>query len=133
CADDGAGDGGMRQHPRDRLHLESTQAVLALAPDRVRLQHAMSVSPFVPTQTALGEDIGPLAPPRLQSAGHDLFGVAHSVDGRGVDPVDAQFQGAMDRGDRRLIVLRTPTELIAWTPDRPGTQANRCDAEIGIA
>jgi hypothetical protein len=47
-----------------------------------------------------------------------------TVDGGGVDPVHAQFERAMNRGDGVVIVLMSPSEWPAGTPKwpKPGNQ-----------
>src|ERR671919_1030859 len=47
-----------------------------------------------------------------------------TVDGRGIDPVDARVNGMPDRRNGFVIVDRPPAEL-PWTTDRPRTEAHR--------
>ena len=70
---------------------------------------------------------------RLQRASNHLFGVAEAVDGRGIDPVDAEVEGAMDGGDRFVVVLRSPGEFPIAAADGPGAEADRGELEVGVA
>ena len=63
-------------------------------------------------------------PDQVFSARHDFFGVAEAVDSGSVDPVHAQFKGAVDRGDRVVVVLCSPRELPARAADGPGSIAD---------
>ncbi len=65
---------------------------------------------LVPDAPAFREDSGRSATGSRQRPADDLFGVAEAVDRRGVDPVDAQRDGAPHRGDGLRVVLRTPPE-----------------------
>src|SRR5665213_1286918 len=59
--------------------------------------------------------------------------MAEPVGGCGVDPVDPVLEGAVDRGDRLLVVLGAPAELPATAADRPGAEADPGDLESGAA
>jgi hypothetical protein len=52
-----------------------------------------------------------------------------SVDGGGVDPVHAQFERAMNRGDGVVIVLMSPSEWLARTPNGPSPVTNWIDVQ----
>src|SRR5260370_2983981 len=116
----------------DHVDIEPAQAVLALAANGVSAQRAMDISLFVPAQTALSENVGALARPVTQRGRHDFLGMAHSVNGRSVDPVNAQLERAMNRGDRSVVILFAPTKLPARSADTPGAKADRCDEQVGI-
>jgi len=51
--------------------------------------------------------------------------VAHSVNSRRIDPVNTQFQCAMDRCDGCFVILITPAKFPARSADGPGAKANR--------
>jgi hypothetical protein len=109
----------------DDIDPQSPQAVLDFSSDGVRLEAVDDVFLFVPEQTALGEYQGPLGAADLfESLGDDLFRVAHAVDRRRVEPVDAAINGAPNGGDRVGIVLRPPAEY-AGAADGPGTETDR--------
>src|SRR5437870_1965669 len=108
------------------------QTVFALATDGVRLQVAMNISLFVPTQTAFGENVWAWAWPGAQRKRDDFLGVAHSINGGRVDPVNAELERAMNRSDGRLVILLTPTKLPTGSTNSPGTKANWCDEQIGV-
>src|SRR6266446_3156717 len=63
--------------------------------------------------------------PSCQGAGDDFFRVASAIDGRGINPVDAQFQGAMNCRDGRVVILSAPGELPAGSANGPGPEAHR--------
>src|ERR1700736_1645984 len=58
--------------------------------------------------------------------------MAHSINGGGVDPVNAEVECAVDRGDRRFVVLLAPTKFPAGTTDGPGAKADWRDEQIGV-
>src|SRR5260221_6103780 len=107
--------------------LQPAQAILTLAANRIRIQHLMDLSFPIPTQTAFGEDIRTWPLPTRQGAGHDLLRGAGAIDGRGIYPVDSQFQRAMNRRDGRVIILRSPGELPTRATDGPGPEAHGSD------
>ena len=55
--------------------------------------------------------------------------MAQTVNGGGVDPVNAQFQRAKDGGNGLGIILRAPAKF-PIPADGPGTEANRGDSHI---
>src|SRR5205814_5581416 len=107
--------------------LQAAQAFLALTANGISLQHIMDFPLFVPTQTTFGEDIRTRAAPTCQRAGDNFFRVAGAIDRRGIDPVDSQFQGAMNRRDGGVVILSAPGEFPARTADRPGAKADGRD------
>src|ERR1700724_3059443 len=92
----------------------------------------MDVTLFVPTQPTLREHVGTLAGPSTQRHRHDFLRVPHSVNGCGVDPVNAQLERAMNRGDRLFVVLLAPTEFPTRAADRPGSEPYRRNRQVGI-
>ena len=86
----------------------------------------------VPAHGALGED------QRLVAGGFDgaanhFFRVAEAVDGRRVDPVDAQIEGAMNGGDGFVVVLWAPGEFPVAAADGPCAKADGGELKIGVA
>jgi len=59
----------------------------------------------------------------LDRAGHHFLGVTEAVDGGRVDPVDTEFEGAVNGGNRVIVILRPPTKLPAAATERPGAEA----------
>src|SRR6267142_3661450 len=106
---------------------QPTQAILTLAPNRIGLQHLVDFSLPIPTQATFGEDIRTRTLPTRQRAGHDFFRVAGAIDGGGINPVDSEFQRAMNRRDGRVVILGAPGELPARAADGPGAEAYRRD------
>src|SRR5260370_31370305 len=92
----------------------------------------MDVALFVPAQTALGENVRPWARPGAQRQRHDFLGMAHSVNGGGVDPVYAEVERAMNRGDRRFVVLVPPPQFPARSANCPCAKASSCNRQIGV-
>ena len=86
----------------------------------------------MPAHRALGKDIR-LVAGRLKRAGNDFFGVAEAVDRGGVDPVDAEVEGAMNRGDGFIVVLRSPGEFPVAAADGPRAKADRCELKVGVS
>src|SRR5216117_3189207 len=107
--------------------LQAAQAVFTLAANRISLQHVMDFPLSIPTQPTFGEDIRARTVPTRQRAGDDFFRVACAIDRRGIDPVDSQFQSAMNRRDGRVIILSTPGELPARAANGPGAEAHGRD------
>src|SRR6516165_10204746 len=87
----------------------------------------------IPSQNTFREDVRARPPPLLECASHDLLGVAQAINRCGIDPVHAELEGLVDRGDRIVVVLRAPCILPVATPDSPGAKANWADAEIGVS
>ena len=81
------------------IDLEPAQTVLALASDGLRLQGTMNVSLLIPAQTALGKNVRSRSRPSLQGERHNFLRVAHSVNRRGVYPVNAKRERTMNRRD----------------------------------
>jgi len=87
-----------------------------------------------PDEAGFGEDVWPVVGWDVaQRAGHDLLGVAQSVYGRGIDPVDAALDGMTDRRDRVRIVLVAPGEGPSAAPDRPRAEPHARDPHAGRA
>jgi hypothetical protein len=87
----------------------------------------------VPAQATFSKDIRTWAGPAFQCASDDFFRVAEAIDGGGVDPVDAEFEGAMNGGDGVVVILRSPGELPAGTAYGPGAIADWSDLHIRVA
>ena len=69
----------------------------------------------------------------MTALGDDLFGVAEAVDGGGVDPVDAELDGAVDGGDGVVVVLRAPGEGPVAAADGPCAEADGGEVQIRVA
>jgi hypothetical protein len=69
----------------------------------------------------------------LEGAADDLFGVAEAVDGSGIDPVNAQIERAMDRGDGFVVVLRPPCEIPVAAADGLRAKADRGELKVEVA
>jgi len=65
-----------------------------------------------------------------QRKGDGFLRVAHPVHGGGVDPIDAQLQRAMNRGDRGFIVLFASAKFPTCPTDCPGSEADGCDGQV---
>ena len=107
----------------DVVRAEPPQAVLKLPPQPRRRgvgEHAA----LVPLQTCLGGNEERIAPAmRAHRLADNLLGAAATVDGRGIDEVDAAFDGAQAGGNRRVLGHRSPLR----SADGPGSQADPRD------
>src|SRR5882762_7648710 len=93
----------------------------------------MSLTLRVPAQAAFSEHIWPRTPPTLQRPGNHFFRVTQAIHRRGVDPVDAQLEGAVDRGDRIVVILISPCELPSRAATCPRSKTHGSDAKIRIS
>src|SRR6267143_1984357 len=93
----------------------------------------MSLTACVPTKAAFGEYIGPWTRPGRERPRHDLFGVTEAINRGGVDPVHAQLERSVNRGDGIVIALLSPGELPAGAADCPRAEAHGSDKQIGIS
>ncbi len=117
----------------DRVYLQAAETVFAFPANRSGAESFSDCSFFIPLQSALRENVRTRAAPFLQRARDDVFGVAQAVDGRGVNPVDAHLQRAMNCGDGIGVVLRAPGKLPAAATKGPGTKADGRNLDIGIS
>ena len=60
----------------------------------------------------------------LQCAPYHFLGVAKTVNSRRVDPIYAEVEGAVNRGDGFTVVLRAPRELPVAAADGPSAKPN---------
>src|SRR5215203_989850 len=104
------------------LHLQPTEALLALALYGVLLEVVGDVATLVPYLGALGEDVGTLRN-ALEGPGHELLGVAEAVDGGGIDPVHAELDGPPYGPHRLVVVLRAPGGAPSAPTYGPATEA----------
>ena len=114
----------------DRLHLEAAQAVFHLAADLQ--QGAPDPALVVPHHAALGEEEW-LDRRLLHRLPDDRLGVAKAVDGRRVDPVDAEVDGLADGRDGGVIVLRPPGEGPVAAAYGPRAKSDRREPHLRIA
>src|SRR5216684_7304360 len=117
----------------DHIDGEATEAVFDFFTDRISTQYFVYLTFETPAQAALGKDVRPRTVPVLQCAADDLLGVSESVDGGGVDPVNAEFERAVNGGNGVVVVLRSPSELPARAADGPGSVAYGSDVQVGVA
>src|SRR5580704_2279065 len=117
----------------DHVDGKTAEAVFDFLPDRTGAQDFLHLTIGVPAQAAFREDVRPRAGPAFKGPTYDFFGVSQAVDGGGVDPVDAEFEGAVNGGDGVVVVLRSPGELPAGTAGGPGAEADGSDFHIGVA
>jgi hypothetical protein len=115
---------------QDGVHLQAAHAVFAFLADGGGGVHLGDAAVLVPTHGALREDVRALPFPFTQSARNYFFGVADAVDGGGVDPVDAELEGALNRADGITIVLRAPSKIPARAADGPGSVAYERDVHV---
>ena len=92
------------------IHGQATKAVFDFVPDRISAQHFSHIAVGVPAQAALSEDVRPGARPSLERATNDFFRVAQAVGGGRIDPVDSEFERAVngqacESASQRLLVL----------------------------
>jgi len=59
--------------------------------------------------------------------------MAETVDGGGVDPVDAVVEGGVDGGDGLVVILWAPGELPAAAAHGPGADSDGSEFEVAIA
>ena len=121
----------------DDIHLKAAQARLQLVADGITLQAAMNLILGLPEfpapdHRALGEDVWLLLS-AFERTSHHFFRVAKPVDRCRIDPVDAKVEGALDRGDRIVVVLRTPAKLPVAAADGPGAKTDGGDLQVRIA
>ena len=84
--------------------------------------------------SALGENVWTLGGRDLaQRPPDDFLRMAQSIDGRGVDPVDAGRDGVFDGRDRVRVVLAPPPVGPSATADGPGAEADLGDSQTAYA
>ena len=96
--------------------MQAPKAGLHLAAEGVRLETLGDLALLVPDALALGENVRRIGEP-LDGPADYFFRVAKTVDGSGVDPIDAFVERGADRGDGLVDVLRSPGERpsrVAW-------------------
>jgi hypothetical protein len=84
---------------------KATEAVFEFAADRIGAQDFLYLALGIPAQAAFGEDVGPRAAPAFEGEGNNFLRVSEAVDGGGIDPLDAEFKGAVNGGDRIVVAL----------------------------
>src|SRR6202795_1275830 len=117
----------------DHIDREAAEAVLDFATDRIRAQYLLYLTLGTPAQPALGEDVRLRTAPLLQRSADDFLRVSQSVNGGRVDPVNAEFERAVNGRNGIVVVLRSPGELPARAADGPGSIAYGSDVQVGIA
>src|SRR5690348_3112823 len=99
----------------DDIHLQTTQTLLDLAPDRISLEHTNNLAIRCPCTRALGKDIGTPGS-AFQGASNNFFGMAKSIDCGGINPVDTKIDCPLNRGNRIIVILWPPGGRPALTP-----------------
>ncbi len=114
------------------FHAQTAQRGLAFLANRfgfenaARLRHGIA---FIPNESALGEHKWPLGWWEFAEQPTDKFlGMTQAVDGRGVNPIDAEPHGMPHSRKRLVVVLRTPAVAPAASADGPSAKANGGDA-----
>src|SRR6266550_8868364 len=87
----------------------------------------------IPSQPALREYIRPRSRPARKRLRDNFLRVTQTVDCRGVDPVDAQLERAVDCSDGIIVVLISPCELPSRAANRPGSKSHGSDVQIRIS
>src|SRR5262249_11518139 len=111
---------------------EAPQAAVDLVADRLRVEPAEDVAGLVPRRRALREHERPVGHVPQGPLDHGLR-VAETVGPRGVDPVDAVLERAVDRADRVRVVLRAQALDPVAAADRPRPEADRRELEARVA
>ena len=117
----------------DDVDFQALQAVFAFLFDGSGGVNFRDGALVVPAHRALGENVRAIAFPFFESASDDFFRMAEAVDRGGVDPVDAEFERAVDCGDGVGFFLCAPGEGPASAADGPGAEADGRDHQIGIS
>ena len=116
----------------DHIDIQPAQTVFAFAPNGFRLQVVMDISLFIPAKAAFRENVRPGSRPGFQRNGDNFLGVAHAVNGGGIDPVNAQLKSPMYCRNGRFVVLVSPAKFPARAANGPGAEADGCEGQIGI-
>ena len=116
----------------DDIDLEAAQAVFAFAAEGIALQVLNDLAISIPGALALGEYIG-FVGAAFEGARDHFLGMAESVHGGGVDPVDAVVQGGVNGGNGLVIVLGTPGEGPSGATHCPGAYADARQFQIAVS
>jgi hypothetical protein len=119
----GIGFGPVNLIEIDGVAAEAAQRIVQFLLQRRGFQGLIDGAVLVPAHGALGEDIR-LVARGLQCATDHFFGVAKAVDCGGVDPVDAEVEGAVNCSDGYVVVLRTPGKFPVAAADGPCAKAD---------
>ncbi len=116
----------------DGVDGEAAERAFDLFSERCGPERAPDGAVGVPAHGTLGEDERLMAG-GLERAADDFFRVAEAVDGRGVNPVDTEIEGAMDGGDGFVVVLGAPCEFPVSAADGPCAESDGGEVEVGVA
>lgn len=116
----------------DRVGVEAAQAGFDFGADGLLGIGVVDVAGIIPDHGALGEDERPFAFPLRQRPCHDLLGVAESVDGGGVDPIDAELECPQNGGHGLVVVLAGPAEF-PGAAHGPRAEADGGELQVGVA
>ncbi len=130
--DVGIGLGPMDLVEIDNVDVKAAQAVFAFLADGGGFEGGHDFALVVPGAFAFGEDVG-FVGAAFESLAYDFFGVAETVDGGGIDPVEAGIESGMDGGDGIVVILIAPGEGPAGAADSPGADAEGCNFEIAVS
>src|SRR5260370_3680839 len=117
----------------DGADLQAAQTVFAFAANGIGAELLPNFPLLIAAQNTFGENAGTRTAPLVQSARDDFLGVAQAVDGGGVNPIDAQLQPAMNRGNGIGVVLRPPGKFPPAATESPGAKADRRNLEIRVS
>ena len=95
---------------------KATKTVLDFAADGVGAQYFLHFTLGIHAQAALRKDVRSGTAPLLQSTADHFLGVAQTVHGGCVDPIDPEFERTVNGGDGFVVVLRSLGELPARAP-----------------
>jgi hypothetical protein len=109
----------------NRFQAQTPPPVFTLAANGVCPGLFINLAGAISAESTLGEDVGPSTGPFRECARDDFFGVAQTVCGGRIDPVNSEFQCPMEGGDRLLVVLPTPAALATRATNGPSAEANR--------
>ena len=100
----------------DHVDRKAAKTLLNFAADRAGAQYFLHLTRGIPAQAALGKNVRLRTAPLLQSTADHFLGVAQTVHGGCVDPIDPEFERTVNGGDGFVVVLRSLGELPARAP-----------------
>src|SRR6266852_1106572 len=116
----------------DYIDGEAAKTVLDFAANRSCAKYFSHLTVGITAQAALGKDVRSGSAPLLNSTAYHFLGVSQTIYGGRIDPVDAEFERAVNGGYGFVVVLRAPGELPARTADRPGSVAHSSNVQVRI-
>src|SRR5215472_970050 len=116
----------------DGVDFQAPQTDFTLTADGCSFQRTADPSILVPDTLTLGEDVGARTA-QVKRAGHHFLGMPQAVNGRGIDPVDAEIECRLDGGDRIAVVLRTPGPLPTASSHRPCANPDGGNPQVALS